>query len=76
MKWFNKILGSRSAGIICFLFAIANRIVFASLYSLVGVDTKLQLTYAKNFLAGKGMGATKYFTNDLNNAVFARIFFY
>ena len=69
-KWFNKILGSRFAGVFCFLFAIANRIIFASLYSLIGVDTKLQLVYAKNFMTGKGLGATKYFTNDLNTPVF------
>jgi hypothetical protein len=70
MNRLTKILSSRSAGIFCLLFAIANRIVFATLYSLVGVDTKLQLTYAKNFLAGKGMGATKYFTSNLNTPVF------
>lgn len=70
MNRLTKIAGSRSAGIFCFLFAIANRIIFATLYSLVGVDTKLQLTYAENFLAGKGMGATKYFTSDLNTPVF------
>jgi len=70
MNWLKNILGSRFAGIFCFLFAIANRIIFTSLYSLIGVDTKLQLAYAKNLLAGKGMGITKYFTNDLNTPVF------
>jgi hypothetical protein len=70
MNRLTKILNSRFATIFCFLFAIANRVIFTSLYSLVGVDTKLQLVYAKNFMAGKGMGATKYFTNDLNNPVF------
>jgi hypothetical protein len=70
MNRLSNILGSRAAGIICFLFAIANRVVFTSLYSFVGADTKLQLAYAKNFLAGKGMGVTKYFTTDLNNPVF------
>jgi hypothetical protein len=70
MTWLNKILGSPFNGIICFLFAVVNRIVFTTLYSLVGADTKLQLTYAKNFLAGKGMGATKYFTTDLSTPVF------
>src|SRR4030095_1931198 len=70
MTWLNKILGTRISGVVCFLFSIANRIIFASLYSLVGVDTKLQLTYAENLLAGKGMGVTKYFTTDLNTPVF------
>jgi hypothetical protein len=70
MNWFNKIFGNRFAGIFCFLFAVANRIIFASLYSLIGADTKLQLVYAKNFMSGKGLGATKYFANDLNTPVF------
>jgi len=61
---------SRFTGIFCFLFAIANRIIFTTLYSIVGVDTKLQLAYTKNLLAGKGMGVTKYFTTDLNTPVF------
>lgn len=70
MSRIRKIMGSRLAGLFCFLFAITNRIIFASLYSLVGVDTKLQLVYAENLLAGRGMGVTKYFTGDLNNSVF------
>jgi hypothetical protein len=70
MNRLKKIMENRFTGIFCFLFAITNRIIFASLYSLIGVDTKLQLAYAKNFLAGKGLGATKYFTNDLNNPIF------
>ncbi|HET9745991.1 MAG TPA: hypothetical protein VFP97_09770 [Chitinophagaceae bacterium] len=70
MSRIREIIGSRFAGIFCFLFAIANRIVFASLYSLIGVDTKLQLVYAENLLAGRGMGVTKYFTADLNTPVF------
>src|SRR5688572_32123692 len=65
-----KIGGSRFAGIFCLLFAFANRVVFSSLYSLIGVDTKLQLVHAQNLLAGKGMGVTKYFTNDLNSPIF------
>lgn len=70
MNWVKNLLGSRFVSIFCLLFAITNRIIFASLYSLIGVDTKLQLTYAENFLAGKGMGVAKYFTNDLNTPVF------
>lgn len=70
MNRLKKILESRFVGIFCFLFAITNRIIFASLYSLIGVDTKLQLTYAENLLAGKGMGVTKYFIADLNTPVF------
>ena len=70
MNWLKKISGSRFAGIFCFLFAITNRIIFTSLYSIIGVDTKLQLAYAKNLMAGKGMGIPKYFTNDLNTPVF------
>ena len=70
MNRLTEIMESRFVGIFCFLFAIANRIIFASLYSIIGVDTKMQLAYTKNLLAGKGMGITKYFTNDLNTAVF------
>ena len=70
MNRLKKIFETRLAGIICFLFAIANRIIFTSLYSLMGTDTKIQLTYAQNLLAGKGMGVTKYFTHDLNTPVF------
>lgn len=61
---------SRFTGMFCFLFAITNRIIFASLYSIIGVDTKLQLSYTKNLLAGKGLGITKYFTSDLNTPIF------
>ena len=70
MTRLKQIFESRLAGIICFLFAIANRIIFTSLYSLIGSDTKIQLTYAQNLLAGKGMGVTKYFTHDLNRPLF------
>ena len=70
MNSLKDIMESRFAGIFCFLFAIANRIIFASLYSIIGVDTKMQLAYTKNLLAGKGMGITKYFTNNLNTPVF------
>jgi hypothetical protein len=65
-----KIFETRFAGVICFLFAIANRIIFTTLNSLIGSDTKVQLTYTKNLLAGKGIGVTKYFTSDLNSPVF------
>jgi hypothetical protein len=65
-----KILETKTAGIVCVLFAIANRIIFTSLHSLVGTDTKVQLTYAQNLIAGKGMGVTKYFTNDLYTPIY------
>ena len=70
MNRLKKILESRLAGTFCLLFAIGNRVIFETLYSRVGTDTKLQLAYAENLLAGKGMGVIKYFTNDLNNPVF------
>ena len=70
MRRMKKIMESRAAGIFCIVFAIANRIIFTSLYSLIGVDSKLQLVYAENLLAGRGMGVTKYFTDDLNASVF------
>lgn len=70
MKWLKKILETRLAGIACLLFAAINRVIFSSLYSLVGTDTKVQLTYTRNLLAGKGMGVTKYFTNDLNTGIY------
>ncbi|HEU5165991.1 MAG TPA: hypothetical protein VFU29_10655 [Chitinophagaceae bacterium] len=70
MNRLKKILESRFAGIFCFLFAITNRIIFATLYSRIGTDTKLQLAYAENLQAGKGMGVIKYFTNDLSTPVF------
>ena len=65
-----KVLDSRLTGTFCTFFAIANRIIFTTLYSQIGADTKLQLTYAENLIAGKGMGITKYFTNDLDLPVF------
>ncbi|HKO76444.1 MAG TPA: hypothetical protein VJU52_04470, partial [Flavobacterium sp.] len=65
MNQLKKILDTRNVGLICFLFALANRIIFTSLNSLIGTDTKIQLTYTENLLAGKGMGVTKYFTNNL-----------
>src|SRR5262245_18460886 len=70
MNWLIKLFEHRFAGIICFLFAIANRIVFTSLYSKIGTDTKIQLTYSENLLSGKGIGIMKYFTNDLSNPIF------
>jgi len=70
MNRLQKIFSSRWANIFCFLFAIINRVIFTNLYSLIGVDTKFQLTYAENLMAGKGLGATKYFTTDLNTPVF------
>jgi hypothetical protein len=71
-----KIFQGRYAGVVCFLFAITNRIIFTSLNSLIGTDTKIQLTYTENLLAGKGMGVTKYFTNEPNNPVFDTQQFY
>ena len=76
MNRLKKIFETRLAGIVCFLFAITNRIIFTSLNSLIGTDTKIQLTYTKNLLAGKGMGVTKYFTNDLNAPIFDTQQFY
>lgn len=71
-----KIFQGKYTGAICFLFAITNRIIFTTLNSLIGTDTKIQLTYTENLLGGKGMGVTKYFTNDLNSPVFDTQQFY
>ena len=70
MNRLKKILESRFAGIFCFLFAIGNRIIFTSLYSTIGRDTNIQLTYAENLLGGHGLGTIKYFTTDLDTPVF------
>lgn len=70
MKKLLQLLESGSASIFCLLFAIANRIVFTTLYSQIGTDTKIQLTYAQNLLTGKGMGVTKYFTHHLDKGIF------
>lgn len=70
MKKLLPLLESRAASAFCLLFAIANRVIFASLYSTIGRDTKVQLTYTENLLAGKGMGVVKYFTTNLNTPVF------
>ena len=70
MKRLLQIFESKYATAFCIIFAIANRIIFATLYSTIGRDARVQITLAKNFLAGKGMGVTKYFTQDLNNPVF------
>lgn len=70
MKRLIQIFQSKYLTAFCIIFAIVNRIVFTTLYSQIGSDTKIQLTFAQNFLAGKGMGVTKYFTNDLNSPIF------
>lgn len=70
MKRVQEILQSRYATILCIVFAIANRIVFATLYSTIGRDARVQITLAKNLLAGKGLGVTKFFTADLDQPVF------
>ena len=70
MKRLLQILESKYATAFCIIFAIANRIVFATLYSIIGRDARVQITLAKNFLAGKGLGVTKYFAADLNTPVF------
>ena len=70
MKRLLYIFESKYATAFCIIFAIANRIIFATLYSTIGRDARMQITYAKNFLAGKGLGVTKYFTANLNDPVF------
>ena len=70
MKRLLQILESKYATAFCIIFAIANRIVFATLFSTIGRDARVQITLAKNFLAGKGLGVTKYFAADLNTPVF------
>ena len=70
MKRLLQIFQSKYATVFCLLFAIANRIVFITLYSTIGRDARVQITLAKNFLAGKGLGITKYFTTDLTTPVF------
>ena len=70
MRKILQLLGSRTASVLCLLFAIANRIIFATLYSEIGRDARVQVTLAKNLLAGKGLGVTKYFTPDLNTPIF------
>jgi hypothetical protein len=76
MKRLLAIFESNLASLFCVLFAIANRIIFTSLYSTIGRDTKVQITYAENLLAGKGMGVVKYFTTDLNTPVFDTYWFF
>src|SRR5215204_5327100 len=70
MKRLLQIFESKYATAFCLIFAIANRIIFATLYSTIGRDARVQITLAKNFLAGKGLGVTKYFAADLNTPVF------
>ena len=70
MKRLLQILESKYATAFCIIFAIANRVIFATLYSIIGRDARVQITLAKNFLAGKGLGVTKYFAADLNTPVF------
>ena len=76
MKRLLQICQSKYATAFCIIFAIANRIVFTTLYSTIGRDTKVQLTYAENLLAGKGMGVIKYFTTNLNDPVFDTYWFF
>lgn len=70
MKRLLHILESKYATAFCIIIAIVNRIIFATLYSTIGRDARMQITFTKNLLAGKGLGVTKYFTADLNNPVF------
>jgi hypothetical protein len=70
MKKLFQIFESRFATMFCIVFAITNRIIFATLYSTIGRDARMQITFAKNFIVGKGLGITKYFTADLNHPVF------
>ena len=70
MRRLLQIFESRYATVLCIIFAIANRIVFATLYSTIGRDARVQITFAKNLLAGKGLGVTKFFTADLSTPVF------
>ena len=70
MKRLLQIFESRFATGFCIIFAIINRIIFATHYPTVGRDTRMQITYAKNLIAGKGFGVTKYFTSDLTTPVF------
>jgi len=76
MNRVRQILQSKYATAFCLIIAIVNRIVFTTLYSTIGRDTKVQLTYAENLLAGKGMGVTKYFTTNLNDPVFDTYWFF
>ncbi|HEX6847414.1 MAG TPA: hypothetical protein VF144_10560 [Chitinophagaceae bacterium] len=76
MKRLLHIFESRYATAFCIIFAIANRIIFTTLYSTIGRDTKVQLTYAENLLAGNGMGVTKYFTTNLDQPVFDTFWFF
>src|SRR6185436_15983250 len=70
MKRLLAIFESKFATVFCLLFAMANRIVFATLFSEIGRDARVQITIAKNLIAGKGLGVTKYFTADLATPVF------
>ena len=70
MKKILQLLETRSASVFCLLFAIANRIIFTTLYSQISTDTKIQLTYAQNLLTGKSMGVTKYFTTNLHTPIY------
>lgn len=70
MKRVLAIFQSRYATFFCIIFAIANRIIFATLYSSIGRDARVQITLAKNLLAGKGMGVTKYFAASPDQPVF------
>ena len=70
MKRLQYLLESKYASAACIIFAIANRIIFTTLYSSIGRDTRVQLTYAENMLAGKGMGVTKYFTTNVDHGIF------
>jgi len=76
MKRLFQIFQSKYATAFCIVFAIANRIVFTTLYSTIGRDTKLQLIYAENFLAGNGMGRFKYFSTNLSEPVFDTHWFF
>ena len=70
MKKLIHLFNHKYAAHICILIAIACRVINIMFVSFAGRDKMLLVLQSKNFLEGRGLGVQKYFTDQLNTAVF------
>ena len=65
-----RFLSQPAFSIFSIIFAVLNRGIFSYFTSSIGKDKRLHITMAENLLNGKGLGATKYYLNDVYKPVF------
>ena len=70
MKKLIHLFNHKSAAHVCILIAIACRVINIMFVSFAGRDKMLLVLQSKNFLEGKGLGVQKYFTDQLDTAIF------